>query len=224
MKKALKYIVEKTYKPILVKYLSKPRLYKYKGIKLIIHPEVFHPGFFFSTKLLLKYIAKQPLKQKSFLELGAGSGLISFFAFKQGAKVTTTDINPIAIEYLEKNSNPNHVQLQIIHSNIFDNIPTQAFDIIAINPPYYKRHPRSNADYAWYCGEKGEYFKKLFEQLASYYHSASIILMILSDDCDLQMIWNLANKKGFSLTCVYSKKNLLEKNSIFKIEIIHNKK
>jgi release factor glutamine methyltransferase len=43
-----------------------------------------------------------PLKNKHVLELGAGSGLIAIKAAKEGALVTATDINPVAIEYLHK--------------------------------------------------------------------------------------------------------------------------
>ena len=97
-------MLKKHTKPLLVKYLSATKCYQYKGIKLIIPPEVFHPGFFFSTKLLLQYINQFSLQQKTFLELGAGSGLIAIYAAKKNAMVTATDINPVAVEYLKKNS------------------------------------------------------------------------------------------------------------------------
>jgi hypothetical protein len=45
---------------------------------------------------------------------------------------------------------------------------TPVFDIIVINPPYYKKDPGSYSDYAWNCGSNGEYFKKLFTQLRGY--------------------------------------------------------
>jgi release factor glutamine methyltransferase len=207
------------YKPILVKYLSKTRHYRYRGISLIIPPEVFHPGFFFTTKLLLQYLSLLPLKEKVFLELGAGSGMISIFAAKKYANVTATDINPVAVEYLKTNAQANNVHLQIIHSDLFQNIYRQHFDIIAINPPFYKKDPITNKDHAWYCGKNGEYFQTLFSSLASYIHSTSTVLMILSDGCDLEMITRIAVVHGFQLNIVYSKQNLLEKNFIFRIQL-----
>ena len=104
MKAALKYIVAHTYKPLLIKYLSKIRIYKYEDIELEISPEVFHPGFFFSTSILLNLVKQLPLQGKSFLEPGCGSGLISIYAARKGAMVTATDINPVAIEFLKKNA------------------------------------------------------------------------------------------------------------------------
>src|SRR5688572_12138468 len=199
MRKIVKYFVGFIYKPLLERYLSKTRHYRYKGIDLIIPPEVFHPAFFFTTKLLLRYISSLPVKEKTFLELGAGSGIISVFVAKKNAKVTATDINPVAFEYLKRNSLANNVNLQIIHSDLFQNIPRQHFDYIAINPPFYKKDPVSDKDHAWYCGKNGEYFQGLFKSLANYSDSTSTILMILSDGCDLEMINRYADEYGFRL-------------------------
>jgi release factor glutamine methyltransferase len=219
MRSALKHIIAHTYKPLLVKYLSKTRTYQYENIRLEIPPQVFHPGFFFSTRLLLNYIKQFPLKKKSFLEPGCGSGLIAIYAAKKGAVVTATDINTIAIEFIKKNSTRNHVELTIIQSDLFRELPPQQFDLIAINPPYYKKQPRSQLDYAWFCGENGEYFTALFKGLHQYMHASSIVLMILFEGCDIEMIENLAVENGFTLNCVQAHRNLLERNFIFKIEM-----
>jgi len=218
LRNLLKYFISQTYKPLLVKYLSVTRSYSYDGIRLSIPPQVFHPAFFFSSKLLLKYVGKQELQQKTFLELGAGSGLISFFAAKNGASVTATDINPVAIEYLEKNRKKNNIKIRIIHSDLFNQIPIETFDIIAINPPYYKKQPKVYADYAWCCGENGEYFEKLFQGLAGYMNNDSVVLLILCDGCDLEMIYDMAKQQRFTLMCVQTTQNLLEKNFILKVE------
>ena len=217
MNTAIRHIVSRTYKPLLVKYLSKKRIYKYEDIRLEIAPQVFHPGFFFSTQLLLQYIKKIPMYGKRFLELGCGSGLISIIAAKQGAAVTATDINLIAIEFLKENSIRNKVNMELIQSDLFKNVPGQQFDIIAINPPYYKKQPLTAKDYAWFCGEKGEYFSSLFSTLTDHIHSDTEILMVLSDGCDMEMITGYVELHGFGLNCVYSRKNIFETNFIFKI-------
>lgn len=220
MRQTIKHITTRLYKPLLVKYLSATRMYTYKGIKLVIPPAVFHPGFFFSTRLLLRYIVKLPLKDKFFLELGAGSGLIAMYAAREGAQVTASDINQVAIHSLEMNSRSNRISLTVIHSDLFTNIPLQRFDLIAINPPYYKKQPKTPAEYAWYCGEQGEYFLQLFSSLQWYMHSQSTVLMVLSDGCDLEMIKGMAAENGFRLDCVFEKKNWIEVNYIFRVELI----
>ena len=219
MRTVLKHIVAHTYKPWLVKYLSRNRIYRYDGIELEIPTEVFHPGFFNSTHLLLQRIRRLPLKGQRLLELGAGSGLISMEAARQGACVTSSDINRVAIEYLKLNSNRNGIEIRIIESDLFRSIPPQQFDIIAINPPYYMKEPKNLIDQAWYCGENGEYFSDLFEQLMEYIHPASKVLMVCCDGCNLEMIHQAAIKNGFKLTLDLTRQYILEKNFIFKIEL-----
>ncbi|WP_207513474.1 methyltransferase [Longitalea luteola] len=218
MKQTIKQITTRFYKPLLVKYLSSTRVYTYKGIRLVIPPAVFHPGFFFSTRLLLQYIASLPLKNTSFLELGAGSGLIALYAAREGAMVTATDINSVAVHALEINRQNNRIPLTVIQSDLFMNIPQQAFDLIAINPPYYKKQPTTPAEYAWYCGEQGEYFQQLFRGLENYIHAGSVVLMVLCDGCDITMIKDMAADNGFRLNCVVEKRNWLETNYIFSIQ------
>jgi release factor glutamine methyltransferase len=214
----VRYVVSTTYKPLLVKYLSRNRLYANNGISLEVPPQVFHPGFFFSTKLLMRCINKLELKGRALLELGAGSGFIAMNAERQGAIVTATDINPVAIEYLEKNRLRNGSSIRIVHSDLFDAIPLEAFDIIAINPPYYKKDPHTPAEHAWFCGSKGQYFERLFMGLGNYMHAGTEVLMVLCDGCDLAMINSMAAAKGFKLVCMQQSRNLIERNYVFKIE------
>ena len=155
---------------------------------------------------------------KSVLEPGCGSGLISIYAAQRGAKVVSSDINPVAVEYLRKNSRQNQVSLKILQSDLFEDIPEQAFDIIAINPPYYKKQPQTLRDYAWYCGENGEYFTMLFSRLGNYIHADSEVYMVLFEGCDLDMIIAIASQYRFNLRCVEKHTNWLEENFIFKIE------
>ena len=222
MKTLVKHITAKTLQPAVKKYLSKTRWYHYKNIHLLIASEVFHPGFFFSTKILLNYILQLDLANKIFLELGAGSGLISFVAAKKNAIVTASDINPVAIEYLRINSKKNDLPIQIILSDMFVDIMHQQFDMIVINPPYYKKTSQSIKDYAWYCGINGEYFYKLFESLKNYIHGETIILMIVSENCDIAMIKEIAEKNSFILKLVQTKKNILETNFVFSINKMVN--
>jgi release factor glutamine methyltransferase len=224
MSTLIKYVVGHTYKPLLEKYLSRKRIYKHNGFKLEIPPEVFHPGFFFSTKLLMQQLERFSLNGKAILELGAGSGLISMHAAEKGATVTATDINRIAVEQLKANAEKNGVPLKVIHSDLFKEIAVEQFDYIFINPPYYKKDPVKDLDWAWCCGTNGEYFQQLFAGIGDYMHAKSEVLMVLCDGCDLQMIERMAMKNGFVLRTVLEKKNLVETNFIFKIEKIVERK
>jgi release factor glutamine methyltransferase len=218
----LRQIVAATYKPFLKRYLRKPRRYSYKGISMVVEPGVFHPAFFFSTKLLLKHIEKMELHDKTLLELGAGTGLIAIYAATKGARVTASDISKNAIRSIEQNALLNRVHVKVHCSDLFDALPLQWFDVIVINPPYYKKNPLQESDYAWYCGEHGEYFNKLFSGLGKYIGTNSRTWMVLSNECDITMVKAHAEENGFALNVVFEKKKYWETNYIFEIHKIES--
>lgn len=218
MKKiTIKYVAERFYRPLVVRYLTRTRTYVHRGIRLEIPPGVFHPGFFFSSKFLLRWLARQPLEGRSLLELGAGSGLISLFAARRGAVVTATDISPLAIQCLQRNRALNSASLEIVCSDLYAGIPQQFFDVVAVNPPYYRKRPETDAERAWYCGADGEYFDGFFGGLAGYTHSRSDVWMVLCAGCELEMIRRQAAHHGWSMACVCTRRNLVERDYIFRI-------
>jgi release factor glutamine methyltransferase len=217
MKRLLKTLTP-VLRPLILRYLKKRREYKYEHLSLIVNPGVFHPGIFFSTKFLLTFLKTQDLKQKQVLELGAGSGLIAIYcSTKKGSIVTASDISLSAIENLGENAQRNHANLTIVHSNLFQSLDAKIFDVIIINPPYYAKNPMSESDHAWFCGADFQYFKSLFSQLKECKEEA-LILMILSEDCEIEKITSLARQAAFGMLLVKEKRIWGEENYIFKIQ------
>lgn len=198
-------------------YYFKPRDFTYDNIKIKIHPDVFPPQLTFSTKILLGFIKELDLENKTLLELGCGSGIISLLAAKKKALVSASDINQTALDFLETNASKNNLKLKTIYSDLFQNIENQTFDYIIINPPYYPKAAKNIKEQAWFCGENFEYFEKLFGQLPDYLADGTSCLMILSQDCDIEKIKAIALKKAMAFEVVLEKKNLVETNYIFRI-------
>lgn len=138
-------------------------------------------------------------------------------AARMGAAVTASDINPVAISNLHKNCLANGIRLTAIETDMFEQLPAGAYDIIAINPPYYKKDPGSFAGHAWFCGKHGEYFQQLFKGLPPYIQAGTEVLMILFDGCDREMITAYAAENRFVLQPVFTKRNMLEENTIYRI-------
>lgn len=218
MRRLVKYLVEKIYAPFLLRYLKHDRYYSYMGIRLLVKEGVFHPGFFFSTKFLLKTLSQLPLKDKKLLELGAGSGLISFYAASQGAAVTASDISTKAVGGLLQNATALQLPVKVIQSDLFLNIPEQSFDYIIINPPYYPKEPQSEEQMAWFCGADFEYFHKLFEQLGSYVQRNTTVLMSISEDCNVERIGAVAEANSFKFTLSHKKRIMWEYNYIYRLQ------
>lgn len=215
----LRFLVSTFWRPLVSWYIRKPRPYSYEGIRIIVQPGVFHPAFFFSTRILLRFLhgMKQQLPGRRFLELGAGSGIISLYAARLGAAVTASDISLTAVSALRENAVRNGIELNILHSDLFGAFPEGDYDVILINPPYYKKNPATEAEHAWYCGEQLDYFRRLFAQLPARMHHGTLAFMILSDDCDLEGIRSLAGSNGFRMDVAETRKVAWEKNFIFRI-------
>jgi len=194
-----------------------PAAWKGKDIKVIIKPGVFHPGLFISTKILLNFVNDLNLASTSFLELGAGSGIISILAAKKGALVHASDISRTATENIKLNAEMNNVKINVIESDLFKGIPRQEFDIVIINPPYYKKDPETEEEYAWFCGSNYEYFTTLFDSLPSYINSNSKVYIILSEVCNISEIKSIGESNGFTWNIEIRKSVWGEKNFIYSL-------
>ena len=218
MRKIFKRLVSFFLIPVTRWYLSKERKYTYQGITVSVMPGVFHPGFFYSTKFLLAFLEEQSLADKSFLELGCGSGLISVFAAKAKANVTASDLSLKAIENTKRNALQHHLSIKIVYSDLFERIDKKTFDWIVINPPYYARIPDKEEDLAWYCGENFEYFKKLFSSLNEYIHSSTQVVMVLTKGSDVKSIGAIARENNFEFELIKERAVLFdEKDFLFRI-------
>lgn len=208
------------FQPFIKWYLQKQRWYSAAGIKLKIYPGVFHPGIFFSTSVLSEFIKTLDVKNKKICDVGAGSGFLSMIAYKKGADVVAIEINRIAVAGIKENFEANFKQGQnfaVYQSDLFDNVASDTFDFVFINPPYFFKSPTTMANHAWYCGSNGEYFVKLFKQLKNFIKADTQIYMVLAENCDIQRIRSLAQDRGYNMVLVHEEKRKWEKNFIFNI-------
>lgn len=219
MRKLLKKIALPFLKFGLQLYYWKPRTFCYDNICIKVHSDVFPPQMTFSTNILLAFVKKLDLQYKTFLELGCGSGIISLLAAKKGADVTASDVNQIALDFLETNASKNNLKLKITSSDLFDNLQNQTFDYIIINPPYYPKKPKNINEHAWFCGENFEYFEKLFRQLPNHMTVQTNCCMILSQDCDIKKIKSIASGNAIAFELISEIKNLVETNYIFRLSL-----
>jgi len=218
MRKYFKSAVSFFLIPLTRWYLRKERKHTYRGISVSVWPGVFHPGLFSSTHFLLDYLEEQNISGSKLLELGCGTGLISITCAKQGALVTSSDLNQLALQNTKHNADQENVILKLIHSDLFSSIDKQFFDWIIINPPYYAHDPKSDEELAWYCGKDFEYFQKLFSTLNPYLHTGSQVIMVLSQSCELEKIKEVARKHQFNFMLLREKKVLLDgKDFLFRI-------
>jgi release factor glutamine methyltransferase len=216
----MKQLVKNALRPALQAfyhwYFSTPRRYRYQHVRVIVLPGIFAPHLTLSTKVLLQFMDRLELKDKSLLELGCGCGILSVFAASKGARVTSSDINPMAIENVEFNAKKNTVELQTVVSDLFDNLPSRVFDFLFINPPYYPKSPKTMAEKAWLCGKDFDYFTRLFQQLSDI-PTKTKIYMVLSEDCEIHHLIKLAKHANLNLDLVKTVSHFWERNFIYQL-------
>lgn len=198
-------------------YLSKQTHLQIKGIALKIPVGVFHPSLYFSTQFLGEWLENQSIRGLKVLELGAGAGYLSIKAAQMGAIVTASDVSTLACETVRFNAAQNKIELTVLASDLFDNFNQTTFDLILINPPYYPKSPKNEADFAWFCGENFEYFQRLFSTMKPFLAQNGKAIMVLSEDCNIDKISHLAQENGFLWQKIKEEKNRIEMNFLFEI-------
>lgn len=118
---------------------------KYFESPITVLPGVFYPVE--AEKYVLPMFEEYAdlFKGASVLEIGTGSGIISLYAAKLGArKVVSTDINPIAIECATLNAKrlgfSSVMEARLVPTDDMSAFSViredEAFDLIVSNPPY----------------------------------------------------------------------------------------
>lgn len=109
---------------------------EFMGLKFIVSSDVLVPRQ--DTETLAEYVL--PLvRGKSVLDMCTGSGCLAISLMKLGdaALCIATDFSQKALEIAKKNAKLNNVNVEFIHSDMFDNV-TKKFDVIVSNPPYIR--------------------------------------------------------------------------------------
>jgi release factor glutamine methyltransferase len=184
----------------------------------MVQPGVFSPKNTISTKVFLDFISTLDLTDKNILELGAGSGIIALQSAFQGAHVTASDINQVAIKSIETLSKHQDLKITTVISNVLNDLNGNDYDYIFINPPYYPKNPANLEENAWFCGENFDFFEKMLSQFSALNTQKTIILMILSDACDLPRIAQIASTHSLTITEEYSIKLTFETNTIYRVQ------
>lgn len=161
------------------------------------------------------------------LDICTGSGCIGITLAKniKNAKVTLTDISNLALEVARKNAKENNADVEIINSNMFENI-NEKYDLIVSNPPYIEskviktlsKDVQNEPKLALDGGEDGLHFYKILSNEAYKY---------LKDDGYLIMEIGYNQKEAVSNILeethkyknIYSKKDLSGNDRIVVIKM-----
>lgn len=142
------YKTHSTTNPYLerVRLHKKPYTTKVLGKEILVHPNVMSPKYDWSSRFHIENMPDQ--KDKEFLEIGCGCGIISLFAAFQGAKrITAVDINPSAVENTKVNFQKYNIKnVDVFESDVFKKVKGE-FDTINFAAPYHGNKPKDILEY-----------------------------------------------------------------------------
>jgi release factor glutamine methyltransferase len=183
------------------------------GLELRTDAAVFHPKFFFSSKILGRYLAAQILANQKVLDMGTGSGVIGIIAAKRGAEVLAVDINPAAVALAAANVRLHNLngRWRGLESDLFARLdPAEKFDWIAFNPPYFAGLARRPEEAAWNAGENYETIDRFLSQAENFLNARGKIVLILSSEMPLASLHDKFQRFGYHLVAHDSKPHLFE--------------
>lgn len=163
---------------------------------------------------LLAEQVRKYCKNKSVLDMGAGSGIQALTALKNGASsVLAADINPECESILKEK------QIPFIQSDLFSSVRGK-FDLIVFNPPYLPKDEKEDQESALALagGKKGdETILRFLKDAPPFLNENSIILLVISSITPLNRIKNLLKKNKMNFKVLSSQGLFMEKIEVWKI-------
>ena len=160
------------------------------------------------TEILVLEALKQG--KTKILDLCTGSGCIaiSLAKYLNNAQVDASDISTRALSVAKKNAKLNDVNVNFIHSDLFESI-NEKYDLIISNPPYIRKSDIKNLQLevkkepmrALDGGESGlDFYERIINESVNFLNRKGIIMFEIGYD-QAKDVSSLLKKNNFRLFC-----------------------
>ena len=171
------------------------------------------------TVSLRKLISETPLvKDKTVLDIGTGTGLLSLYALEFGAtKVVATDVNPAAVTNARYNARllnfEDRFQARLVSLDdpaAFSVIADEeTFDVILSNPPWVNRRPSRIEEFALY-DENFQLMRTLLEGLRKHLNPGGRILLAYGSVDGIRTLMRMARERNMTTEVIGDSRDLDE--------------
>jgi release factor glutamine methyltransferase len=184
------------------------------NVHIEVHENVFSPKHFFGWEIFTRNFPD--FRDKSVLEIGAGTGVTSIYLAKNGAKkVLATDISPYAVKNIKSNIKLNGLtNIEARQSDIYDKIKkSEKFDYIYWNMPFMpikRGYEYKNVLERGLFDPGYEITERFIKEARNYLNSGGKILLGTGGDGfgDIKKLHKLAKKYDFSIKLIVEEKSI----------------
>jgi methylase of polypeptide subunit release factors len=167
--RAAAVVVHAARRPWLARRLRRAVTERVDGLSLTVPPGVFNPVLFRTGALLARAVGElppvnaaelPPVDAGRALDLGTGSGVGALAAARRGYRVVAVDLSPAAVAAARANATIAGLAdaVEVRHGDLFAPVRGERFDLVLLNPPYFRGAPRDDADRAWRSDDVPERF------------------------------------------------------------------
>jgi release factor glutamine methyltransferase len=192
-------LFNRLYRLYVLRRIAAPSETSFLGHRMATDPQVFHPIYFLSSRILSAAVGALPLQGKRFCDMGTGSGPVALVAAAAGATVTACDINPRAVAVAAENLRRNGLPGTVVESNLFAALaPEVQFDVIAFNLPFYPRDPQTPFEFAFYAGKNFETVRDFAAGCKQRLAPAGTVVVVFSEDSDHDRVLAIFAQAGLA--------------------------
>lgn len=182
-------------------YKNKPVQYLlgyayFYGLKLGISPGVLIPRP--ETELLVEKVLENIEGKESpkIIDIGTGSGAIALAlkSRRSDALITATDISTQALQVAKENAEKHHLEINIIKSNLFENV-WEKYDVLVSNPPYINKNEEidplvseNEPEEALYADDEGlRFYKDIFSGAKDVLYDSNLLVLEIPENKDEEL-------------------------------------
>jgi len=173
------------------------------------------------TYLLLRAALKEARADDVALEIGCGTGLISWELAPRVKSILATDINPHAARMAKAKG------LEVVRADLFSGLRGK-FDLILFNPPYLPTTDLERTDqwidFALDGGEDGrKTISRFLKVLSGHLRLGGRALLLISSLTGLHEVRSMAEAEGLDVRDVARHRCFFEQLHVLRLEVAHSR-
>lgn len=171
-----------------------PARYIIDGLTIDAPSGIYHPTPDSSSELFIRNLkAMNTEKISKTLEIGAGCGAISLsIASNWRCRVVASDISPEAVEAVKHNAALNGLKIDIVKSDLFENIEERDFDLIIFNTPLIDQEPETSIERYSLCDPEGRIVGAFLRQARNHVKRSGLIIFSLCSNSAYEVMDDVA--------------------------------